>query len=134
MLIGSANHVVQGMDRTPSDIDLIVETKEELLRIEDLFKSYRQKGVEFIEYGEYSLYELNLSINSIQVQIIGHYRRKDGQNVWGELNGFSEKAYIMYEGMKLPCLSLQQEYYAYVITNRNEKAKKIKSLIDSYYS
>ncbi len=130
MLIGSANHVIQGMDRTPSDIDLIVETKYELQKIENRFKYNKENGIEFKEYDGYSMYELNLSFDSIPVQIIGEYRRKDGQNVWGELDGFSGKKYIMYERMNLPCLSLHQEYNAYIITDRRKKAYKIKELID----
>lgn len=130
MLIGSVNHVIQGMRKTPHDIDLIVETKQELLKIEEQFKCHSIKPTQYKDYGEYSSYELNLNINSIPIQIMGEYRRIDGQNVWGELNRFKEKKHVMYEGMKLPILSLRQEYNAYVITGRNKKALKIKEQIE----
>jgi len=129
MLIGSANHVIQGMEKTPNDIDLIVATKEELVKIEELFKSHLISQIEFKEYEGYSTYELNICIDSISIQIMGEYRKKDGQNVWGELDGFRQKKYVVYEGMELPVLSLVQEYEAYVTTDRSKKALKIKEFI-----
>ena len=134
VLTGSASFALQGIPMEVHDID--VQTDEVgAYRIEELFSRYSMKKVSFSSTDNIRSHFGELYIDGVRVEIMGDIQkrleactersRRDGS--WEEsVNLEFHKRFVNVAGMRIPVLSLEYEYQAYLKLGRIEKAEKIK--------
>ncbi|MFH1648988.1 MAG: hypothetical protein ABIA93_00380 [Candidatus Woesearchaeota archaeon] len=131
LVIGSTNLAMQGVDVVPKDIDILTD-KEGAYAIGVALSEYVVLPVAFRENEFFKSYFGRFIINGMDVEIMGDRVSKiPGGDTWGETKGYPAKMLFDIDGVKVPVLSLEQEYKAYVKFGRTEKAEKIHARINS---
>ena len=125
VVVGSTNLAMQGVDVVPKDIDILAD-KEGAYAIGAALSEYVVLSVAFRENEFFKSHFGRFIINGIEVEIMGDRVSKNpGGDTWGETKGYPAKMLFDIDGMKIPVLSLEQEYEAYIHLGRKEKAEKI---------
>lgn len=130
-LIGSSNLVLQGMELSPRDLDLVMEI-DDLRKTPEIFRKYHASAVEELrpdsgdpawtaKLQKHPAWNVHFNIERIPVQILGE--PNDGDYV-SKLVA-KRLVYFNIEGIKVPCFTLEAEADAYRETFRPQKAERI---------
>jgi hypothetical protein len=117
---------LQGVKIEPKDIDIIVCTKDDTERLAERLKKFEIEPIKRVEKENYDAYEGKFKVNGIDVQVMGELVNKvPGCDLWSETKGLSAKRTLIVDSMRIPVISLAQEYNAYLKRGKLEKAEKI---------
>lgn len=120
-LTGSTNFALQGLPIIPNDIDIQTD-KDGAYEIENIFKAYSNKSVEYSSNGLIRSHFGSLIIEEISVEIMGDLE-KLVEGKWEkppDLNKIIE--ILCIEDINLPVLALAYEAEAYMKLGRTSKA------------
>lgn len=122
-LIGSANLQLQGMSVAPHDLDIVVQLND-LYKMHKIFSQYSPSEIKELKplAGE-PAWEVKLVIDRAEVQILGE---KDNGIYVSKMDLLTN---IKFDGMEIPCLTLEAEAQAYEETKRDGKAKLIREFL-----
>jgi len=129
-IVGGTNFALQGVDVKAKDIDILTD-KEGAFAIGEALKEFAVQPVKYSENERFNCYHGKFKIEGVDIEVMGEIENKiPVGDLWTETKGFSEKIFIEYKGLRIPVISLKQEYYAYTMMGKTEKAKKIKDVLD----
>jgi hypothetical protein len=127
VLCGQTNMQLQGMDVSPSDLDIIVQLKD-LNKVRSTLSEYAPtKIVELKPLVSEPAWEIKATICSVEVQIIGE--RDTGEYVRQLLANKLVK--IKFDDVEIPCYNLETEAKLYEFTHRKHKAEFIRTFLNS---
>ena len=122
---------LQGMDIEVHDID--IQTNQfGVYEIEGMFSEYVIQPVRYLVSERMRSHLGNLEINGVEIDIIGDVQKLLDDRVWEDpikVDGY--KHWVDFDNLRVPVLSLDYEYEAYLKMGRIEKAKKIKSWLET---
>jgi hypothetical protein len=125
-VFAGTNLELQGVDVQSNDIDILVGTKEDVIRMGEVLKRFETEPIQHVEKENYDAYEGKFKVNGIDVQVIGELVNKvPGGDLWSETKRLSARKTIIVSSMRIPVISLAQEYSAYLKMGKLEKAEKI---------
>jgi hypothetical protein len=125
-IYAGTNLELQGVDIAANDIDILVGTKEDTERMGELLKRFEAEPIQRVEKENYDAYEGKFKVNGIEVQVIGELVSKVPEgDLWSETKRLSARKTIIVNSMRIPVISLAQEYSAYLKMGKLEKAEKI---------
>jgi|SRR6185312_1281168 len=130
VVTGSCGFALQGVPVTPDDIDLQADLAG-ALAIEQLLSKYVVQKVRFSTTEKIRSHFGELLINGVKVEIMGDVQKRIEDGSWEkpvELERY--KRFIEFRGMKIPVLTLEYEYEAYMKLGRLEQAKMLKEAIE----
>jgi hypothetical protein len=128
-LIGSSNLALQGVDVEAHDIDILID-KEGALLIGEILKEFTEKEIKYQESEKFKSYYGKFIIDGVDVEIMGDLLIiNPEENIWSQSLNLSEKIYFQIDNIKIPIISLDQEYKAYLKLGRIRKAQKIAEII-----
>lgn len=125
-LIGSLNLQIQGIDIKPNDIDILT-TPEDIKKIEQILKGYQTKEVYFDESGGVNSFKTFFEIEGIEVEVLGNV-----DNTCRPKDSLIKKIIIDFNGIKLPCIPLEEELFAYQKMGREDKVNLINNYLKNY--
>jgi hypothetical protein len=123
VVTGSLSFALQGVTVDVHDIDIQTD-KEGAYEIERRFSEFVIKKVAFRSTDKIRSHFGILMIDGIRVEIMGDIQKRLEDGSWEEpvdLNRY--KRFVEIQGMKIPVLSLEYEYQAYLKLGRTEKAE-----------
>ena len=136
-LIGSSNLVLQGMDLSPHDLDLVMRI-DDLNKIPEIFRSYSPSNIEELrpdsgdpvwtaKLERRQAWNVCFNIGKIPVQILGesNYGNYVSKLVAQRL------VHIDIDGTDVPCFNLEAEAEAYQETFRPQKAERIRAFLQA---
>ncbi len=118
---------LQGVPVTVHDID--IQTDEEgAYEIERRFSKYVIKPVRYSISEQIRSHFGMLEIDGIKVEIMGDLQKRlDDQSWEGPVKVECYKQRVELEGMRIPVLSLEHEYQAYLKLGRSKKAEMLRN-------
>jgi hypothetical protein len=131
VVTGSLGFALQGVPAEPNDIDIQTD-KRGAYEIERYFSEFMTKRVTFSSTERIRSHFGELMIDGIKVEIMGDIQKplKDGS--WeNPVDLEYHKRVVEVEGMKVPVLSLEYEYQAYMKLGRTEKAEMLRNWLHS---
>ncbi len=129
-ITGSLNFTLHGIDLEVHDIDIQTD-KSGAYAIEQHLKEFVKDNVHFLESEKIRSHFGTLEIGGITIEIMGDVEKKLANGSWDKPPNLEvHKEYIQHEGMKLPVLSLEYEYDAYLKLGRHKKAELLKNWLD----
>lgn len=130
VVTGSLGFALQGVPVEPNDIDIQTD-REGAYEIERIFSEFVSKKVKFSSAERIRSHFGELIIDGIKVEIMGDIQKRLEDGNWEEpVNLERYKRFVEVEGMKIPVLSLEYEYQAYLKLGRIEKAKILKEWLN----
>jgi hypothetical protein len=126
VITGSLGMALQGMDVKIHDID-IQTNKYGAYEIEKCFPEYRVKPVHYSISERIRSHIGMLEINGIKVEIMGDIQKLLDDHTWEEpVKVEDHRCWIEINGIRIPVLSLEYEYQAYLQLGRIEKAEMLR--------
>ena len=126
VVTGSFGFALQGVPVEPNDIDIQTD-KEGAYEIERIFSKFLTREVRFSSSEKIRSHFGELTIDGIKVEIMGDIQKRLEDGTWEKpVNLKLYKRFVEVEGMRIPVLSLQYEYQAYLKLGRVERAKMLK--------
>jgi hypothetical protein len=122
---GSANLLMQGLNVSPGDVDILTDVRG-AYKIENIFIENVARPVKFSSDGRVQSHYGDLKINGVLVQIVGDFTSSEDLKPIANL---SEKIFVKFLDMELPCLSLEGELFSYRRHNRLEKVNIIEKYL-----
>ncbi len=129
VLVGSTNLFIQGVKVLAKDID-IVSTQKDVLKIEEIFKSYCIKKVAYSESANYRSWFGRLVIDNIQVDLMADLEYKTPDGKWLKSTSLKNKKIITYDKHKIPVNPFENELNFYMKMKRKNDISKIKLIKD----
>jgi hypothetical protein len=127
-LTGSLSFALQGIPVRPRDIDIQTD-KAGAYKIEKLFSNFVVSRVTFSSGRKIRSHFGKLVIDGIEVEIMGGVQKHvDGWE--NPIDPSKYKRFIDIEGMKIPVLSLEYEYEAYLKLGRIERAEMLRRRLE----
>lgn len=124
-IIGSANLKLQGMDKKPNDLDLVINLKD-LKRTKEIFLEYRTSKIHQLEgNSKITAWKFDMKIKDFDVEILA----EEEKGSYAESIKKSRIINIKFEEIIVPCFTLEAEAEAYEATNRKEKGKIIREFM-----
>lgn len=122
---GSCSFALQGIPVEPHDID--IQTDEDgAYEIERLFVEYVTRKVLFSSTEKIRSHFGELMIDGIKVEIMGNIEKRLQDGTWeGPVDMKRYKKFTEVEGMRIPVLTLEYEYQAYVKLGRKDTAEML---------
>jgi len=123
-LVGSTNHLIQGMDVIPRDIDVII-SYDDLEKVKGVFSDL---DFEIKELPNGEAQEMIFKMRGFDIQICADYshgkyykkRQEEGSTIFVDI-----------EEVSIPVFSLESEALCYEANGRLEKAERIRDFIKS---
>jgi hypothetical protein len=130
VVTGSLGMVLQGMEIEVHDID--IQTDEQgAYEFEGLFPEYVVKPVQYSASERIRSHLGRLEIEGVKVEIMGGIQKALSGQVWEEPVKIEQyRQWIRYDEMRIPVLSLEYEYQAYLKLGRTERAWAIKNWLE----
>ena len=126
-ITGSFGMALQGMDVAVHDIDIQTD-KEGAYEVERRFPECVIQPVRFLMSERICSHLGELEICGIKVEIMGDLQKRLGDGSWEKpVDVNFHKRQVEIEGMKIPVLSLEYEYQAYLKMGRIEKAELLRN-------
>lgn len=125
-LTGSTSFALQGMPVRPHDIDLQTDAAG-AYQLEHLFAEFSVQKVAFSAAGHIRSHFGALVIGGIRVEIMGDIQKQLPDGSWelpARLQDY--RCFVEAGEMRIPVLSLEYEYRAYLTLGRLEKAELIR--------
>ncbi|WP_456398001.1 nucleotidyltransferase domain-containing protein [Palaeococcus sp. (in: euryarchaeotes)] len=129
VVTGSLGFALQGVSVEPHDIDIQTD-KEGAYEIEHFFSEFVVESVRFKESEKIRSHFGALMIEGVKVEIMGDIQKKVNDEWEPPVDITKYKRFVQIEGMKIPVLSLEYEYQAYLKLGRIEKAKILKKFLE----
>ncbi len=131
VITGSFGFALQGLKTKIHDIDIQTDTSG-AYEIECRFSDFIVRKVTFSSTKRIRSHFGVLKIDGIKVEIMGDIQKRLENGTWeNHIDLTKYKKFIEIEGMKIPVLSLEYEYRAYLKLGRIQKAKMLKTWLDS---
>jgi hypothetical protein len=128
---GSLGFALQGVPVTVHDIDIQTD-KSGAYKIEDLLSEFVISKVTFSSAEKIRSHFGKLMIDEIKVEIMGDIQKRCEDGSWEEPVDLSKyKRVVEIQGMKIPVLSLEYEYQAYLRLGRVDKAEMLREYLQS---
>lgn len=131
-ITGSLGFALQGVPVEPHDIDIQAD-KPGVYAIERLFAEYVTRPVALSATSTIRSHFGALEIDGVKVELMGDIQMPDAGGAccawgaWGEPADLNRhKRLVEIDGMRLPVLSLEYEYQAYVKLGRVETAERLR--------
>jgi len=129
VITGSLGFALQGIPIEPHDIDLQTD-KAGSYEIERLFSEFVIRKVAFMSTNLIRSHFGVLMIDGIKVEIMGDIQKWLDTGIWESAVDLKHhKRIIEVEDIKVPVLSLEYEYQAYMKLGRIDKAKMLKKYL-----
>jgi hypothetical protein len=126
VVTGSLGMALQGMDVEVHDIDLQTD-KDGVYEMERHFSKYVVKSVHYSTSEKIRSHLGTLEINGIKVEIMGDIQKQMDSQTWEEpVKVETYRCWVEVDGMRVPVLSLEYEYQAYLKLGRNKKAEMLR--------
>lgn len=134
VVTGSLGMALQGMPVTVNDIDIQTD-RSGAYEIERRFAPFVTRKVTFSEAETIRSHFGSLTIDGIRVEIMGDIQKRLEDGSWEEpVDPAPFRRYVERNGMRIPVLSLEYEYRAYLRLGRREKAEKIRRWLEGQNS
>jgi hypothetical protein len=128
---GSLGMALQGVPVEVHDIDLQTD-RSGAYRIEERFSEYVVRKVAFSSTDRIRSHFGALNIKGIQVEIMGDIEKRLPDGTWEKpVDLRTVRHFVEVEGKRIPVLSLDYEYKAYLKLGRTEKAERIRKTINN---
>jgi len=124
-IVGSCNLLLQGIDITPNDIDIIT-TEDGIEKIYNNLKKFALGKIEFSHQLKFPSQKADFNIDGIDIEVIGEEKNKGAY-----VNDRLKIEYIVLKNSKIPVASLKSEKNAYNKLGREERVKLIDQIIQS---
>ncbi len=126
-ITGSFGFWLQGLTIKVNDID--IQTDENgAYQIEKSLIEFQVKPVLFSSTDNIQSHFGELNIDGIKIEIMGDIQKKNSNGDWeNPINLSQYKKFVKVEEMRIPVLSLDYEYEAYLKLGRYEKAEMLKN-------
>lgn len=124
---GSLGFVLQGLIIPVHDIDIQTD-RDGASKIEELFWEFVVQKVTLSSTEKIRSHFGKLIIDGIEVEIMGDVQKRGEE--WETVDLDRYKKFVEVEGMRIPVLSLEYEYQAYLKLGRLEKAKLLKEWLE----
>ena len=124
VVTGSLGFALQGVPIKLNDIDIQTD-KAGAYKIEELFSEFVVEKVTFSTSKKIRSHFGKMMIDGIEVEIMGDVQKRSEES-WEAVDLNEYKRFVEVEGMRIPVLSLEYEYQAYLKLGRLEKAKLLK--------
>jgi hypothetical protein len=125
-LTGSTSFALQGIPIKVNDID-VQTNKKGAYEIQGLFSEYVTQKVSFSSTDAIKSHFGKLCIDGVEVEIMGDIQKKLENGEWEPpVDVTRYRKFVNIKGMKIPVLSLEYEYQAYVKLGRIEKAEMLR--------
>jgi hypothetical protein len=122
-LTGILNLALQGVPFEVSDIDILTD-KAGAYKIENCFSEFVTKKVAFSSAERIRSYLGALMIDGVRVEIMGDVQLRRENGSWEEpVDLERNKRTLRIEGIRIPVMSLEHAYQAYVKLTREKKAE-----------
>ena len=126
VVTGSLGFALQGIPVEPNDIDIQTD-KRGVYEIERHFSEFVTKRVKFSSMKRIRSYFGKLMIDGIKIEIMGDIQKRLEDGSWENPVDLEHyKRVVEVEGMKVPVLSLEYEYQAYLKLGRIDKAEMLR--------
>ncbi len=122
---GSLGFALQGVAVTVHDIDIQTD-KSGAYKIENLLSEFVVSKVTFSSAEKIRSHFGKLMINGIKVEIMGDLQKRREDGSWEAVDLSKYKRVVEIQGMKIPVLSLEYEYQAYLRLGRVDKAEMLR--------
>jgi hypothetical protein len=131
VVTGSLGMALQGMDLDVNDIDLQT-TSDGAYEIEKAFSEYIITPVSYKVSDRLRSHLGKLEISGVEVEIMGSIQKRLENDTWEEPVDIRKyRLWVRTQGMRIPVLSLEHEYQAYLIIGRKDKAEQLRSWLSS---
>jgi hypothetical protein len=131
VITGSLGMALQGIDIEVHDIDIQTDQKG-AYEIERELSEYVIAPVRYIQSERIRSHLGKLEIDGITVETMGAMQKRTNEQTWEEPVRVEEhRKWVKIEGMRIPVLSLEYEYQAYLKLGRAEKAKMMKEWLQN---
>jgi len=128
---GSLGFALQGVPVEPNDIDIQTD-KRGAYEIERYFSEFVTKRAKFSSTERIRSHFGELMIDGIKVEIIGDIQKRLEDGSWeNPVDLEQHKRVVEVEGMKVPVLSLEYEYQAYLKLGKIDKAEMLRNWLHS---
>ncbi len=122
---GSLGFALQGVPVTVHDIDIQTD-KSGAYKIENLLSEFVVSKVTLSSTEKIRSHFGKLMINGIKVEIMGDLQKRREDGSWEAVDLSKYKRVVEIQGMKIPVLSLEYEYQAYMRLGRIDKAEMLR--------
>lgn len=131
VITGSFGMVLQGMDLPVHDIDLQTD-QAGAYAIESKFSEYVTIPVHDLQSERMRSYLGRLDIEGVTVEIMGALQKRIDTHIWEQpVRVEAYRKWVEIDGMRIPVLSLDYEYEAYLKLGRVRKAAKIREWLEN---
>jgi len=133
VVTGSLSFALQGVPIEIHDIDIQTD-KAGAYEIERLFSGFVSEKVRFSSTEKIRSHFGRLTIDGVKVEIMGDIQKRLEDGSWEnpvDLN--KHKKFVEIQGMKIPVLSLEYEYQAYLKLGRIERAEMLRRWLHGEY-
>jgi len=121
---------LQGMPVEVHDIDIQTD-KDGAYEIERCFAEFVIEPVRYSETERIRSYLGMLEIDGIKVEIMGDIQKRLGNRSWEEpIKVERYRRWVEVDGMRIPVLSLEYEYQAYLRLGRVKRAGILRSWLE----
>ena len=125
-VIGSLGFALQGMKIAVNDIDLQTEASG-AYDIEKAFPGNVVRGVQLFVSEKIASHWGELEIDGVKVEEMGALQKKNPDGTWDLPVAVEQhRQFVLFEGTRLPVMSLKHEEQAYRKLGRTEQADRIK--------
>ncbi len=133
--IGSTNCTLQGMEVSPRDLDLVTRLND-LRQVPHLFEDYSPSNIEELmpdpkdpawtaKLVNHPAFNVHAYVEGVDMQILGE---KDDGDYVSKLIA-NRIIYVPFNGLKLPCFTLEAEAEVYEETYNPKKAERIRQFL-----
>lgn len=121
---------LQGVPVTVHDIDIQTDAPG-AYEIERRLSEFVSKPVQYALSERVRSHFGQMEIDGIKVEIMGDLQKCLGGHCWEEpVRVECYRRWVEVEGMRIPVLSLEYEYRAYLLLERGEKAEMLREWLD----
>jgi hypothetical protein len=126
VITGSIGMALQGVDLEVHDIDIQTD-KDGAYEIESRFPECMVKPVCYSISERIRSHLGMLEIDGIKIEIMGDIQKRLDDQTWEEpVKVERHRRWVEINGMRIPVLSLEYEYQAYLKLGRSEKAEMLR--------
>lgn len=116
--VGTVNHLLQGMNVNPNDIDIVISYND-LEKVKNVFLDI---DFEIKEFPDKKAQEITFKLNGFEVQICADYEQGEYYKKRSEAGSIKM---LNIDGIEVPVFTLNSEIECYLLKGRNEKANKL---------
>jgi len=130
-ITGSLGFALQGMDTEVHDVDIQTD-RPGAYEIERRLSAYSIRPVAFSGTERIRSHFGALEIRGVRVEIMGDIQKRMPDGRWEEPVDVTRfLRWTIWDGMRIPVLSLEYEYRAYLIMGRIEKAETLRKWMET---